>query len=434
MCHQHFLDFARIDVHAPGDDHILLSIDDINVSVAITLGHVPDRHPAVAEDALGFHRLVPVAAEHEGRTTEELADLPGSALGTILADDPDLREGVRQTHATRLPELVRGSQTGDQACLGGTVDLEQAVFAEILDDLLLQDLRQGRGVGDDPRQGRASVPREHRLIERKNLVEMRGHHEYAGDPAVHEPVEHGFGVELVHDLGRAAHEQSRHREGKTPTVAHRRHRQEMIVGRETTEFRRGAVGNQGARPVRKQHAFGPSGRSRGVGNAPGVRFVDVRPRDRLAALFKPSLVLRTDHDDPDVRREACCAHHRLGGSIGEDNSNLRIRTDRRQLYGRVTAVDGGRGDARLGKPADQFDVLDAVPGNDGRVVTGTQAQVADRRMGDMVHPPHEVAKTALDPALPQGDLSGRALAGGSQAGRHGHGPEPVSRSDRSRER
>src|ERR1700730_1998207 len=47
MTHQQVLDFLRIDVHAPGNNHEALAVGEIEVALLVPPAHIAQRHPAV---------------------------------------------------------------------------------------------------------------------------------------------------------------------------------------------------------------------------------------------------------------------------------------------------------------------------------------------------------------------------------------------------
>src|SRR5690606_16031757 len=54
------LDLPRVDVEAAGDDHVLLPVDDVEVSILIHAGDVAGPQPPVPQGLGGFLRFVPV--------------------------------------------------------------------------------------------------------------------------------------------------------------------------------------------------------------------------------------------------------------------------------------------------------------------------------------------------------------------------------------
>lgn len=71
VLHQHVFDLPGKDVEAPGDDHVLLSIHDVQVACRIEVTDIAGMNPAIADGlriACGIH------------VTDHLAVLPGADL------------------------------------------------------------------------------------------------------------------------------------------------------------------------------------------------------------------------------------------------------------------------------------------------------------------------------------------------------------------
>src|SRR5882724_9441670 len=68
-----FFDLAGIDVEAPADDEILLSLDDVEEAVPVQAPHVPGVEPAAAHGAGRLVRIAVVAEHHVGTHHAHLA-------------------------------------------------------------------------------------------------------------------------------------------------------------------------------------------------------------------------------------------------------------------------------------------------------------------------------------------------------------------------
>ena len=62
---QYFLDLLRVDVHATGDDLVVLPIDKVEVALLVEATEVTRAEPAVEEGRLGFLRPIPIAGEQK---------------------------------------------------------------------------------------------------------------------------------------------------------------------------------------------------------------------------------------------------------------------------------------------------------------------------------------------------------------------------------
>src|SRR5207249_1633971 len=61
MHEEDLLDFSRVHVVARAEDHVLLAIDDVEISVLVHSREIAREQPSVAEHRRGLLRLVPVA-------------------------------------------------------------------------------------------------------------------------------------------------------------------------------------------------------------------------------------------------------------------------------------------------------------------------------------------------------------------------------------
>ena len=59
---QRLFNVSWIDVHAAGDDHVFLPIDDREVAAFVDAGEVARKQPSIAQHARGFVRSLPVPA------------------------------------------------------------------------------------------------------------------------------------------------------------------------------------------------------------------------------------------------------------------------------------------------------------------------------------------------------------------------------------
>src|SRR5271168_248972 len=64
----------RIDVLAPGDDHVFETVDNEEVTVFIDPTRVAGMQPAVSDDSRGRFRIVPIAQHHRWSARDNLAN------------------------------------------------------------------------------------------------------------------------------------------------------------------------------------------------------------------------------------------------------------------------------------------------------------------------------------------------------------------------
>ena len=107
----HLLDFARVDVEAAADDHVLLAVGDVEVAVGVEVADVAGVQPAVDDRLRGLVRRLVVALHHE---VAAHADLAGRArrqdgAGVVHDLDADQRIGApdrREPLVGREPAIV----------------------------------------------------------------------------------------------------------------------------------------------------------------------------------------------------------------------------------------------------------------------------------------------------------------------------------------
>ena len=107
VAHQHVLHLGGIDVLAPGHDHVLDPVVDVEVAVGVEVADVAGTEPPVLVDRLARRlRVVPVALHHLLAAHEDLPrDFGFDDVGTgHHVDDAQLDAGSGQ--ATRT-EAVR---------------------------------------------------------------------------------------------------------------------------------------------------------------------------------------------------------------------------------------------------------------------------------------------------------------------------------------
>src|SRR5437868_8922224 len=98
---QDLVDLTRIHLEPRDDDHLLLAIDDAEVAVPVHPDDVTGEEPAIAENAGGLFRALPVAV-HEIRPAQtQLPRLAGGHLARSGLDVDDLAVDVGERQADR---------------------------------------------------------------------------------------------------------------------------------------------------------------------------------------------------------------------------------------------------------------------------------------------------------------------------------------------
>src|SRR6266568_1237544 len=104
MAQQHFLDLARIDVAAAGDDHVLRAVAQREEAVFIHAAEIAGMQPAAAQSLGVGRRIFPIAFHDAVAAGHDLADLAGRHFVVIVVDHTDEHAGAR--HAARAEPLA----------------------------------------------------------------------------------------------------------------------------------------------------------------------------------------------------------------------------------------------------------------------------------------------------------------------------------------
>src|ERR1022692_4822430 len=106
------LDLGGVDVLAAGNDHVLLAVDDVNVTVLVLPDEVTAVEPTTRE-RLGGGRLVAEIALHHSRTAiDDLADVAAGHVLHLVVDDAHLDIDRRPPDRPHLPYRVLALQPG----------------------------------------------------------------------------------------------------------------------------------------------------------------------------------------------------------------------------------------------------------------------------------------------------------------------------------
>ncbi len=146
---QHLVDFAGKDVVAADDGHVLLTVDDKIVAVAVAIGDVAGVEPAVRERGGGFLRLIPVAFHDLRTANDEFAALVVAEFGLAGFDVDDACFGFRDGHADGAYFLKPVHGIGDDHRRGfGKAETFGDVGVRDVLELLEAGLGEGRGTGN----------------------------------------------------------------------------------------------------------------------------------------------------------------------------------------------------------------------------------------------------------------------------------------------
>src|SRR5690606_11775484 len=115
---QHVFQFIRIDVEAGHQNHVLLAVDDTQVTVFLNKTDVTGLQPAFSiEDFIGGFLALPVALHHLRALDAQLTDLTDRQLLAVITDDLGLGRGQRNADGAELDGAERVDR-GHRAGLG----------------------------------------------------------------------------------------------------------------------------------------------------------------------------------------------------------------------------------------------------------------------------------------------------------------------------
>ena len=83
-------DFARKDVLASRNNHVLLPVNDVNVAFLIIAAKVPSVHPSVYNRLAGLVRLTPPLLHRRFAPNNEFADFTRGNVLVIFVNNPDM--------------------------------------------------------------------------------------------------------------------------------------------------------------------------------------------------------------------------------------------------------------------------------------------------------------------------------------------------------
>src|SRR5437660_1600737 len=98
----HGLDFAGVNVLPAGDDHVLQTIENVEVSVCILIADIAGAKEAVPECTLCLVRVVPIATHDIRAAGDQLARLPGFDFLPCWIDNAHVDSEARPTARIEL--------------------------------------------------------------------------------------------------------------------------------------------------------------------------------------------------------------------------------------------------------------------------------------------------------------------------------------------
>ncbi len=196
-----------------------------------------------------------------------------------------------------------------------------------------------------------------------------------------------------HDVDAAAHHSGHHVEAGA--VAHRRRVQQRIAGRQRVDLGGIGLARGGQHLVRQHRALRPAGGARGVEQPGEIVAAALNHGDRIGG-EQHFIVRAADADQP------LKTFRRMRGKLAvepvgnETHPRAGLFEDVAQLGAVQLGVGRHRGQARMPDRVQHFDIIRAVPGDDGDAITGVETERAERT-GEPRHPARRVAVAAQHP-------------------------------------
>ena len=411
-----FLDLPRVNVQPARYHHVLLAVNYVKVAVLVAAGQVAGGEPAVAHYRCGLGGLAVEPIQQIWRARIELAYLAGRHLEAFIIEQAHFVERKGPPDTLLAQQLVRGAQVGDHSGLGRSVGLVQQPSAPVLDYSLLGRLRQRRCVRHDRPQSRESAAPavEHRRFLAEDGMEVRRHHEYAGEGVGAELPQHQFRIEFWQHVDRPAEIERRHDEGEACAVCHRRNPELQVVRTVAAILHRHSVEGQGTRTVRNDDSLWLAGSAGAVDEREGVGLANRLERQDRRRAGDPGLVLVAEDDAALDAGEARCRHRFGRLRVGNDHpcatvvaglGNLPRRQPRAQRRDHCTGIR---------QAAYEFRILDAVGRHDRDTVAGPQPR-SDGRARYASHALGQFTVAAGHTLAKQCRLAWGAVGGGVQA-------------------
>ena len=398
------LHFARVDVLAHADDHVLEAIDDVEVAVFVRARDVARMEPAAAQRILRRFRHIPVAEHDVVAAHDELAALAFRHFVSCGVDELPLDAGDGGTDGADdglSDRIHRDDGRGFREAVAFAY-----IDAEFLDEILLDLERQRRAAADDEAEA-LHVLRRREL--REEAANGRNHIEIV-DFFLADDADRLFWREAVEDDDLcAAAEREEHGARPAEAVVHRQNGEDMVFRLASHDAH--LLGVRDEVLVREHGAFRRARRARRVDEGAGRVLVKIGgERGRFGKVF-----LRISHCLDVVLRDLEVAAQRserideIQWLVRQEMLDDRVFDDVSDLAARELEVDRNgdraeRSDAEVGE-----DELRAVAREDGDAVALPHASRVEavaavpRRRRELA-----VGKASL--VVDEGDGVGRALA------------------------
>ena len=287
------LDLGGVDVHAAGDDHVVLAVADEVVALLVPVGDVTHGVEVAVHGGPVAFRLLVVLAENPGGPDVELAGMPGAGSSDLVAvgvEQGDLDTGGRPAARPGLAQLVPGLQDAVHPELGRSVDLPERVRREVGQVGLLEREAPRRGVGQHDPHRRPVVAGLDLGGQRAHEPDRRRRAERGGDPVLVHEAQPVLRLELPLDDDRLAERERGAHERQRAAVIQRPGGEVDVVLRIADEAdqrdRRALVGRPAVGALRlagrpggvdHRRAGAPGLPGRGLGRCPGDEVLAEHP-------------------------------------------------------------------------------------------------------------------------------------------------------------
>src|SRR5438477_5284950 len=122
----HSLDFAGVNVFSAGNDHVLQTIENVEVSICVLIADIAGAKEAVPECTLRLLRVVPIATHDIRAARDQLARLPGFDFLSCWIDNAHVDS---HAWAPARGELVLGvflvQQASEKSGFTESIDLNE---------------------------------------------------------------------------------------------------------------------------------------------------------------------------------------------------------------------------------------------------------------------------------------------------------------------
>ena len=145
VLHDDFLDVLREHIDATADDHVFLSVHEVEKSIFINVPQVSGVQPAFDNRLSSQIRLFVIAGHQGGATAHNLPDLSGSGVFALLSNDSHLKERLGRTDRSWFRRVVILVENGHESFRQPVKFIEPARQAAIQLLLMLQVQRSTDG-------------------------------------------------------------------------------------------------------------------------------------------------------------------------------------------------------------------------------------------------------------------------------------------------